>query len=188
MGRRMKLNEICSDPNVTGTGKVEFITPKWLTDALGPFDVDICAAHGSYNKIGRRKNYYGPPGSRDCGLAAKLKPSDFVWCNPPFGVKNGEAEFIRKMSEHNNGICLTQCKVSSAYFHDFVWPNATGIFFFRGGLTFEDLNGAKVITFSGLSPAILIAFGGKALTRIQGANLRGQLVMLQIGGAGNGKS
>lgn len=175
----MKMNEICGgDRSPTGTGRVEFITPKWLTDALGPFDVDLCAARGSYNVIGRRKNYYGPTGSEDCGLAAKLRPKDFVWCNPPFGIKNGEAEFFKKMIAHGNGICISQCKVSSAYFHDFVWPNATGIFFFRGGFTFEDLDSTPRITFSGLSPSILTCLGPLAIARVQSANLRGRLVLL----------
>ena len=171
-GRKMTL-----DLFTKRTGRIEFVTPKIFTDSIGPFDVDICAARGSYNKIGKR-NYYGPTGSRDCGLKAKLKSSDFVWCNPPFGLKNGMREFIEKMAEHNNGILICPSLVGSIVFHEVVYPNAKWLYFFRGGFTFETLEGEKAISYSGMTPAILIGFGDESLKRVKNCTKPGRLVLL----------
>jgi hypothetical protein len=137
-----------------------------VTDTLGPFDIDIAAAKDSYNKIGTRANYYGPTGSESCGIAAKLKKSDFVWCNPPFGKKNGEQDFMAKMAEHNNGILLVPSKVCGNGFHAHVFPCAAAILFWRGAFMFQGEDGGDLLNFGGYQGVTLVAFGEKAATKL----------------------
>ena len=147
------------------SGETEFITPKWLTDSLGPFSVDICAARNSYNTIGKRRNYYGPTGSGDCGLAAKLRPKDFVWCNPPFGMKNGESEFIGKMSGHGNGILLVPAKTGSVAWHKYIFGKAVAIGFFKA-LRFHGVDGGDSVLIGGISACCVVCFGEEAKHRL----------------------
>ena len=153
-----------------------YITPKWLTDKLGPFDVDIAAAKGSYNKIGRRDNYYGPTGSASCGLAAKLKKSDFVWCNPPFGLRNGMAEFISKVALRNNGILLVPANTQQKWFQNIVIPRAQSLYFIYGAVRFENIFAELRVN---LGTGILLAeFGQKArLSKLRSSTLiKGALI------------
>lgn len=161
--------------NIRPSGRVTYITPKWVTDALGPFHVDIAAAKDSYNKIGTRSNYYGPTESESCGLAATLRRSDFVWCNPPFGKANGEQDFMKKMSEHNNGILLVPSKVCGIGFHTHIFPRAAAILFWRGAFMFLDENGNDLLNFGGYQGVTLVAFGSKALTRLRKLSQHGHL-------------
>lgn len=165
--------------NIAPTGSTIYITPKWLTDKLGPFDVDIAAAKGSYNSIGRKLNFEGPTGSTGCGLSAKLKKSDFVWCNPPWGKKNGEQDFMGKMSEHNNGILLVPSKVTGRGFHDFVYPVASCVLFWRGALMFESELGEPRLNFGGYQGVTLVAYGNKAASRLEKAKDLGVLLKVQ---------
>lgn len=130
----MKLSDICSNPKTTGSLETEFITPKWMTDALGPFDVDVCAARNSYNTIGRRRNYYGPTGSGDCGLAAKLRPKDFVWCNPPFGVKTVNHNFLRRCQTTEMEFVLVKAKFRLSFSIALYGQKRPGFSFFAAGL------------------------------------------------------
>ena len=56
----------------------DHLTPRWIIDALGPFDLDPCGSlHGSpcANHVIR------PPAD---GLALRWPPEMLVWLNPPF--------------------------------------------------------------------------------------------------------
>src|SRR5687767_14111449 len=63
----------------------DWITPKWLVDRLGPFDLDPCESLGQpwpCAKIGFRNR----PG--ECGL--KLPWTGMVYVNPPYGKATGD--------------------------------------------------------------------------------------------------
>lgn len=157
-----------------------YITPKWLTDLLGPFDVDIAAARGSYNKIGRRENYYGPTGSESCGLMAKLKKSDFVWCNPPFAIRHGMPQFVAKMQRHNNGILLLPANTHQNWFLESVVPHAALVYFWQGVFKFDRLDGQlKLALGTGI---MLVEFGNKnRLLRLRDSGKNsGRCVILEV--------
>lgn len=156
-----------------------YITPKWLTDLLGPFDVDIAAAAGSYNVIGRRENYCGPTGSENCGLAAKLKESDFVWCNPPFAIRHGMDKFIQKMQQHGGGIMLLPANTQQRWFLEFVVPHAASVYFWPGTFKFDDIfSRPKLALGTGI---ILVEFGqAQRLKRLLTSNLGGQLCTMGV--------
>ena len=74
-----------------------WLTPKDLIDALGPFDLDPCAADPRPFDIGT-VNYT----EADDGLS-KLWVG-YTWCNAPYGPWIGR--WLDRMREHGNGIAL----------------------------------------------------------------------------------
>ena len=69
-----------------------WLTPKWVIDKLGPFDLDPCAADPRPFDIGQRVNLV----ERDNGLRQHWPPEMFVWMNPPYGPLDGEAGRARQ--------------------------------------------------------------------------------------------
>ena len=81
-------------------------TPQYVTDALGPFDLDPCATVDStIAKI----NWWD--GRGEDGLL--LQWEGFVWCNPPFSQKEA---WIKKMLSHRHGIILLPERGSAPWF------------------------------------------------------------------------
>lgn len=101
-------------------------TPKELIDALGPFDLDPCAASPRPFDMGTL-NYT----EADDGLSNEWK--GLVWCNRPYGPHLGA--WLERMKEHRNGIALvfarTDAKAMQSALHD-----ADAVFFLAGRLTF----------------------------------------------------
>jgi hypothetical protein len=81
----------------TVAGTDVWLTPPYVIEALGEFDLDPCASVD--RPWDTAKSHYT---IEDDGL---LQPwFGRVWCNPPYGPKLGP--FLRKMAEHENGIAL----------------------------------------------------------------------------------
>lgn len=75
-----------------------WLTPPWMLEMLGPFDLDPCAAVGRPWDCASL-NYT----VEDNGL--QLPWSDRVWCNPPYGRE--AAAFMERMAAHNGpGLAL----------------------------------------------------------------------------------
>lgn len=146
--------------------KEEWITPKYITDALGKLDLDVCApitppwpiATATYNinDDGLLQDWYG-----------------FVWCNPPYGTKTHI--WLKKLHKHNNGIALIFARTDTRMFHDYVF-NADAILFLKGRLSFHHVNGEKGGTAG--APSCLVAYGKEAVERLKESNLNGKLVLL----------
>lgn len=135
-------------------GKDEWLTPKWITDKLGPFDLDPCSP--VVRPWDTAKKYYT---IADSGL---LKPwNGFVWCNPPY---NDIKAWMARMVEHNNGIALTFARTDTAYWHEYVFPKASALFFLRGRLSFHHVDGTTGGTAGAAS--VLIAYGPEARGRL----------------------
>lgn len=99
-----------------------WLTPRWLIDALGEFDLDPCAAPEPRAWSCAKRNISRP----DDGLAHEW--SGRVWLNPPYGK---EIEpFMRRMSEHKKGLALTFMRSDSRWFQDFVLAKAAFLFLF----------------------------------------------------------
>jgi hypothetical protein len=137
-------------------------TPKYITDVLGPFDLDPCA--GEFTKIGDFNMWdgYGHNG-------LELDWFGFVWCNPPFSQKELWAQ---KMLEHNNGILILPERGSAPWFGPLA--EKLGKYFVMG----------KKINFEGGSSSnnigsILFPFGDLAVRRIQDSGLPGHFVNVE---------
>jgi hypothetical protein len=134
-------------------------TPKYITDALGSFDLDPCA--GEHTNIGKVNLW---DGRGENGLTAEW--SGFVWCNPPFSQKEIWAE---KMINHGNGILILPERGSAPWFGPLA--EKAGCYFVMG----------KKINFEGGSSSnnlgsILFPFGEIAVQRIKNSGLPGHFV------------
>jgi hypothetical protein len=136
--------------------KEEWITPRWITEALGPFDLDPCApikppwpiAEKTYTitNDGLKKPWFG-----------------FVWLNPPYGRKTHQ--WIARLADHGNGIALTMARTETSFFHNEIWNKAGAIFFFKGRIHFHHLNGSRAAANAG-APSVLAAYGKEAKLRL----------------------
>lgn len=154
-----------------GGGKsatVEWYTPPYILEALGnDFDLDPCAP---------KKDWYTAKKcftKEDDGLVQDWK--GFVFLNPPYSQPELKL-FVKKISEHGNGIALIYSKVGNTMFHEFVWDKATSIYFLRKRIRFIDINGEE-----GRSPNAnncFVAYGGKADGILKNLSLPGKYIKL----------
>jgi DNA N-6-adenine-methyltransferase (Dam) len=133
-----------------------WITPKWLIDRIGPFDLDPCqcdpqpwpCAATGYTENGLLLPWHG-----------------LVWCNPPYG--KAMKAWLNKLALHGNGIALVFARTETEAFFGHVWPYASALMFLQGRLTFAypdgslPRNGAN----SG-GPSVLIGYGEEARRRL----------------------
>jgi hypothetical protein len=134
-------------------------TPKYVIDALGPFDLDPCS--GANTNIGK-VNWWD--GRGEDGLEKEW--FGFVWCNPPFSQKE---VWSKKMIEHNNGILILPERGSAPWFGPLA--ESAGIYFVMG----------KKIDFIGGPSSnnlgsVLFPFGDEAIRRVENSGLPGHLV------------
>lgn len=149
-------------------GKDEWLTPKYITDALGPFDLDPCTsivrpwkiADACYTK-------------EDNGLVQRWH--GFVWCNPPYGRET--ETWMKRMAEHNNGIALIFARTETKTFFKHIWPKATAVFFIEKRVNFCNTEGVASKASSG-APSVLVAYGEEARQRLKNCTLRGKYVSL----------
>ena len=152
----------------TVAGTDVWLTPPYVIEALGEFDLDPCASVD--RPWDTAKSHYT---IEDDGL---LQPwFGRVWCNPPYGPKLGP--FLRKMAEHENGIALVFARTETRAFFDFVWNEATAIFFIKGRLRFYKPDGSMGGTAG--SPSVLIAYGESQAEVLKSCTLQGKYVRIK---------
>lgn len=152
----------------TVAGTDVWLTPPYVIEALGEFDLDPCASVD--RPWDTAKSHYT---IEDDGL---LQPwFGRVWCNPPYGPKLGP--FLRKMAEHDNGIALVFARTETRAFFDFVWNEATAIFFIKGRLRFYKPDGSMGGTAG--SPSVLIAYGESQAEILKNCTLQGKYVRIK---------
>lgn len=150
-------------------GKDEWLTPPWLLELLGPFDLDPCApVTRPWNTAKRHYTI------ADDGLSRPWE--GFVWCNPPYAHVG---KWMYHMALHNNGIALLFARTETNAWHRWVWPHATAVLFLNRRLTFYHVNGQPGTSNSG-APSALVAYGPDAALRLADAEERlGKLVWLK---------
>lgn len=110
----------------------QHLTPRWILDPLGPFDLDPCASNprpwdcGAVNWTERQN-----------GLARKWFGRAF--CNPPFH-RYLIHDWLRAMAAHNCGIVLAHVRTDTDWFK-IVRDSATALFFLDRRVTFLDEKG-----------------------------------------------
>lgn len=145
-----------------------WLTPPHIIEALGPFDLDPCAAVDQPWKTATV--HYT---EADDGLAQPWPIKDFVWCNPPFGP---DAEvWMGRLADHGNGIGLAAARTETRWFVKEVWGRADGILFLHGRPHFHLPDGTRGRTNSGV-PICLIAYGPEAQRRLSQTSLPGSYV------------
>jgi hypothetical protein len=153
------------EKNINGTN--EWLTPLYIINDLGPFDLDPCSP--IIRPWNTAKNHYN---IIDDGLQKSWK--GLVFCNPPYGTEINL--WLKKGVEHNNCIFLIFARLDTKFFHELVFKNAISIFFIKGRLKFHDVNGNLKGTAGAAS--CLIAFGIMADERLKKTNLKGHYIKL----------
>jgi hypothetical protein len=159
---------------MTGRHKPNAVTTTWLTpphilEALGPFDLDPCAAPEPRPWPTAARMIELP----EDGLAAAW--SGRVWLNPPYGLE--AAQWLSKLAAHGNGIALVFARTESEMFFRQVWERATAILFLRGRLTFRLPDDVDPRKNSG-APSCLVAYGHNNYEALKTSKLDGRLAPL----------
>jgi len=126
-----------------------WITPRWIIDALGPFDLDPCAAD---------------PRPWSCATINFTEEMDGLSCawqgrvflNPPFN-RYKVGKWIERLARHGNGTALLRARTEAQWFEP-VWRHAKAILFLADRLYFHRPDGSRAPANSG-APACLCAFG-----------------------------
>ncbi len=161
----------------------DWLTPRHVLAALGPFDLDPCAApeprpwptakyHWARAKMDGLVTSW-----RSHSVHAQANPR--VWLNPPYGSATGP--WVEKLADHGNGIALVFARTDTKFWHQTVVARATAILFLDGRLTFCYPDGKPGRANSG-GPSALIAFGirnAACLYHAQKKKLPGHFVRLR---------
>ena len=142
------------------------ITPRWILERLGAFDLDPAAADPRPWDCARR-NYT----EADDGLSRPWRGR--VWLNPPFD-RFQVAHWIRRLAEHGHGTALLHARTEAEWFEP-IWRSASGILFMGDRIKFCRPDGSEQPHNSG-APPVLVSFGDTDLARLRGSGLSGFLV------------
>ena len=166
----------CRDFNTNTENKQEWLTPKYITDALGPFDLDPCSP-AERRPWDTAKIHWGI----DCEHPIDGLEEDWfgrVWCNPPYGKET--FKWMSKLSEHGRGIALIFARTETIGFHDKIWSKAHSLMFFKGRLKFCRVDGSTGDTSN--APSVLVSYSQEDTLIIKKAlddcKLKGKLVIL----------
>lgn len=137
-----------------------WLTPRPLVEALGPFDLDPCAAPEPRPWPTASEMISLP----DDGLAADWHGR--VWLNPPY---SREARvWLARLARHGRGTALTFARTETAWFVETVWKQATALLFLHGRIHFHYPDGTRAAANSG-APSVLIAYGRDDADRLAAA-------------------
>lgn len=151
-----------TDP-VSHSGKTNvWLTPLWLIQELGTFDLDPCAEPGHNTAL---NHWYGPAGGGHSGLDGEWFGR--VWLNPPYGKHT--KDWLARLQSHGNGIALVFARLETKWIQPFI---AEGFFALEGRIKFLD-NRFQEQSNAG-APSMLIPFGRKNIGAILSSNLKGR--------------
>ena len=154
--------------NTNKDNKQEWLTPKWITDNLGDFDLDPCSP-AERRPWDTAKNHIGLP---DDGLEAEWNGR--IWCNPPYGRET--FKWLNRLADHGSGIALIFARTETIGFHAEIWNKAKGIFFFKGRLAFHYIDGRKGDVAN--APSCLVSYSDEDNEYINKAGFNGKLIEL----------
>jgi len=152
------MSFVANDP-VSHSGKTNsWLTPLWLVNELGEFDLDPCGFQ--YHKTA--KKIYELPFN---GLTASWLGR--VWLNPPYGKH--QQSWMYKMQEHGSGIALIFARLETKWIQRFL---VNGFFQIEGRISFlkEDLTEDS----NAGTGSILIPFSRYDTGKILCSNLKGR--------------
>jgi DNA N-6-adenine-methyltransferase (Dam) len=101
------------DPDET-TSTVEWYTPPEIFEAMeAEFDLDVASPGANIVPWIPAKRHLT---KKDNGLVADWSDA-FCWMNPPYGLRNGIAEWIDKFVQHGNGVAIAPDFTSTEWWH-----------------------------------------------------------------------
>ncbi|MGV2962203.1 DNA N-6-adenine-methyltransferase [Glutamicibacter sp. AGC13] len=144
-----------------------WLTPPHITESLGQFDLDPCAAP---NWPTAKRHIILP----EDGLKAEWHGR--VWLNPPYG--KAAWTWLDKLAVHGRGTALVFARNETAGFVKQVWGKATAVKFLHGRLHFHYPDGTRAPANSG-APSVLVAYGLADAHALEASDLPG--TFLRIG-------
>jgi hypothetical protein len=143
----------------------DWLTPEYIFDAMGTvFDLDVASPP---------RPTHVPTNALLSAQSLTEKWFGFVWCNPPFGGRNGVAPWLNKFIAHGNGVALVPDRTSAPWFQQAA-PHMDVVLFLSPKVKFERLDGTL-----GHSPSTgtaLMAIGVKGAQALMNARKLGLLV------------
>lgn len=148
-----------------GGASVSWLTPPWILERLGPFDVDPCPC---------LPQPYPTATKVLCGNGLVERwPSGDVWLNPPYGAELGK--WLRKLWLHGSGIAICFARTETRAFFECVWGKADALLFIEGRLHFHRPDGTRAKGNAG-GPSVLVAYGEEMARRLEGGGIPGAFV------------
>lgn len=147
-----------------------WLTPPYIIEDLGPFDLDPCSPIDRIWETA--KKYYT---IEDDGLIQDW--DGYVWLNPPYSRE--AVKWVKKLSEHNNGIALIFARTETKMFFNYVWDKADCVLFIKNRLTFYRGDGSLPRANSG-APSVLVGYGDHAFEKLKNSNIEGKFIDLRI--------
>lgn len=147
------------------------MTPPEIIQALGgwqSFDLDPAGPPAKSATLSTAKyenSHLCPAGG--CGL--EIEWYGRIWLNPPFN-RYERIKWMRRMSEHNNGIMLIPAACETEAFYKYVWGKASGILFLKGRPHFHYVDGTRAKANSGCT-ICLVAYGEYNLQALKNSGL-----------------
>ena len=163
MDKRQQKNPAVSSDN--------WYTPRWLIDALGPFDLDPCAAPEDVRPFQIAPTMWT---EKDNGLAREWK--GVVWMNPPYS-RVLLRQFCERMTMHNNGIALLINRQDNVLWQEVIFPTAASMIFMRHRVHFIRPDGTTGKPFFG---SCLVAWGHECDRRLRQSDIEGKYVVLNM--------
>jgi hypothetical protein len=160
-----------------------WLTPHFVHEALGAFDLDPCAAP---NWPTARRHIIQP----DCGMMTGWHGR--VWLNPPYKAKKDEPcpgmcppgthgndawDWLDKLAAHGRGTALIFARTETAGFVSQVWEKATAVKFLHGRLHFHRPDGTRASANAG-APSVLVAYGLADAHALEASSLPGTYLRL----------
>lgn len=156
-------DKVSNDPTKTN----RWLTPNWIVEALGEFDLDPC---GAPNHSLAKRTYQLDDGEN--GL--ELDWEGRVWLNPPYGKE--APPFLERMARHGSGIAFIFARTETKAFFDFVWNRATAVLFLKGRVKF--MNADYEVTGAANAPSVLIAYSDEDAEILKNSGIAGQFIYL----------
>jgi hypothetical protein len=144
-----------------------WLTPPELIDALGPFDLDPCAAPSPRPWPTAHRHIELP----EDGLTAAW--SGRVWLNPPYSFEAWR--WLSKLADHGQGTALVFARTETAGFVREIWNRAAAVLFIDGRLYFHRPDGSRAEANSG-APSCLVAYGSHDAARLASSGIPGAFV------------
>lgn len=149
----------------------EWLTPPYILEALGKFDLDPCTSHPRPWDTARV--HYT---EKDDGLTQDWFGR--VWVNPPYGPPKEIRPWIARLAEHGRGTALIFARTETRMFQDLVFARAAGVLFLRGRLRFYRKTGLIGEGRNAGAPSALVAYGDRDALRLERSGLPGRYIDL----------
>lgn len=144
-----------------------WLTPLNIIHSLGEFDLDPAGK----KQHPTAKTIYDLEYNED-GLI--LPWNDRIFCNPPY---SNWPLFLKKLSEHNNGIALIFARIETQGFFNYVWYKADSILFIKRRIKFLRLDGSK--SSGSTCGSVLIAYGKDNSIKLKESGIEGKFIQLK---------